>query len=75
MEGNRIEFSFETEMDALYIVEWSTSLTEDSWAPVPFAKLPNDEAALQSLTGNDGRMTLYLDEPEGDRVFYRVTKQ
>ena len=75
LDGDRVAFSIETEEDELYIVEWSTTLSDESWAPVPFAKMPNEPAELQSMEGNDGRMSVYIDVPEGDRVFYRVTRQ
>lgn len=74
LENDRLEFSFQTEMDELYIVEWSTSLADDGWTPAPFSMMPNESAELQSLQGSGGRKNVYLDVPEGERMFYRVTK-
>lgn len=71
----RMEFSFQSEAGEAYIVEASATLDEASWSPVPFATMPNDVVALQGLTGNGARITVYLDLPEGERLFYRVTKQ
>ena len=73
LERSRIEFSIQTEAGELYIVETSTSLKDEDWEPAPFAKMPNDATAFQSLEGNGARITIYLDVPTSDRRFYRVT--
>lgn len=75
LDNDRLEFSFQTALDELYIVEWTTTLAEGDWTPAPFSTMPDEAPELQSLEGNGGRMTIYVDDPEADRQFYRVTRQ
>lgn len=70
----RYRFAFESLNGSSYVLESSTTLAPGSWEGVPFAASPNGVADQTSINGIGAILDIYIEDPAGETVFYRLRR-
>jgi YD repeat-containing protein len=75
ISNDRVEILLEADPLYSYVLQTSHTLHPDSWQITNFSLLPDGPEVLSSLSGINGSIVLYIDFPESEKKFYRLTRQ